>query len=346
MAFLIIPMYAFDFSLCHFGHTNNGSVRGTADEVFSRIKHPRNISQFVKTIYQIKLDKTTVNHDTGNIGTNILRPYYPQNDIFFHLPNIQKTSLLMLGFGNLTAHGVEKLELRLMDSGLVTSRPLTSFGQYDAGSIVVEESKSNKFLEHHYNVVLEQNKFLEDDNNCINYPSHSELEKFNDYQSCEDAFQREYLKANVPCKPYWAFGHVDEEPSVCYSNESVHNTVNLLFVGATVSSCPLPCTTTVAKTKLRFEKVTDAEVQENEYINWIVFYLPANMRVTETLLKDTTFSQVLSDLGGTFGLWLGLGVLQLFQSVATFKVSLATKMLKKMYHQSSTRHSVPSNDIK
>ena len=200
-------------------------------------------------------------------------------------------------------------------------------------------------MEHHYNVVLEQNKFLEDDNKCINYPSHSESEKFNDYQSCDDAFQREYLKANAPCKPYWAFGHVDEEPSLCYAdetnyvNESVHNAVNLLYVGATLSSCPLPCITTIAKTKLRFEKMSDTETQVKK--NWVTFYLPENIRVTSTLLKKFTFSQILSDLGGTFGLWLGLGVLQLFQSVATFKVSLATKMLKKMYHLSSTQHSVP-----
>ena len=176
---------------------------------------------------------------------------------------------------------------------------------------------------------------------CINYPSEN-IASYQSYQSCDDAFQKEYLKANAPCKPYWAFGHVEEEPSVCYFNESVHNAVNLLYVGATLSSCPLPCITTFAKTKLRFEKMSDTETQVKK--NWVTFYLPENIRVTSTLLKKFTFSQILSDLGGTFGLWLGLGVLQLFQSVATFKVSLATKMLKKMYHQSSTQHSVSWND--
>ena len=162
---------------------------------------------------------------------------------FFHLnkfKDIQETELLVLGFENLTNHGVESLELRWMDSGLITRRPLTSFDQY-YGDLIVVDSKSSKFSEYHYTIVMEQNRFLEEDTNCINYPS----EQFQDYQSCDEAFQREYLQSNVPCKPYWAYGHVDEEPCVCY-NETVWDAVSLLYVGATISSCSLPCTTTVA----------------------------------------------------------------------------------------------------
>ena len=116
--------------------------------------------------------------------------------------------------------------------------------------------------------------------------------------------------------------HNDEEPCVCY-NETVWDAVSLLYVGATISSCSLPCTTTVAKTKFRFEKVSEGD--EIRKMNWIVFVLPEKIRVTATMQKKTSFSQILSDLGGTLGLWLGIGVLQLFQNVATFKLHLVTR---------------------
>ena len=150
----------------------------------------------------------------------------------------------------------------------------------------------------------------------------------------DNSFQRKHLQEQTPFKPYWAFGHLtNDEPNFITKgimDAVTHNTVNLLYTGATRSSCLLPCTTTIAKTKFRFEKVSDTEGKDSERLNWIVFYLPEEMRVTSTTMKVTTFSQILSDLGGTLGLWLGLGVLQLFQSVVIFKQNEAVKAFKKL----------------
>ena len=128
---------------------------------------------------------------------------------------------------------------------------------------------------------------------------------------------------NSASKPYWAFGQLgNNESNVPYLKEA-HLLINLLFAGETKSTCPLPCTTNVAETKLRFKKVSEAEGVYG--FNWISLSLPDEVRVTETLFVETSVGQVLSDIGGTLGLWLGLGVLQLFQSFAAFKYNVAKK---------------------
>ena len=279
----------------------------------------------------MKMDKTEVVHVIENLDIDSSRPYFPENVIDIHLDQLggmQETGIFSLSFENLKKHGVEKMELRLLDRSLISSRPLVTLGQYQSDLIVICNKSESNAIENHYNIVMEQNRFLEEDNNCITYPT----EEFKDYRSCDESFQTKHLQKHTPFKPYWAFGHLsNDEPNIITDDDAMtHNTVNLLYTGATRSSCLPPCTTTIAKTKFRFEKVSDTEGKDSERLNWIVFYLPEEMRVTSTTLKVTTFSQILSDLGGTLGLWLGLGVLQLFQSVVIFKQNEAVKAFKKL----------------
>ena len=76
--------------------------------------------------------------------------------------------------------------------------------------------------------------------------------------------------------------------------------------------CPLPCTETLVKTVLldEFYK-TSAELNVSRID--IVFYHKVDMTIRDFPIFN--FASFLASLGGTLGLWLGLGILQLLDSI-------------------------------
>ena len=125
----------------HFGHTRDGNFTGSAEEVFNRVKHQRNNTQFLRKVYQTLDNGRGVNVDTVDLNMDISSPYFPDNVLNIHLSELegmQRTKSVTLGFEPLQKHGVDQLELRLLDSGLLTSRPLVSLGQFYGDSILFE----------------------------------------------------------------------------------------------------------------------------------------------------------------------------------------------------------------
>ena len=174
-------------------------------------------------------------------------------------------------------------------------------------------------MEYHYSVELQQTKFLPEDTvRCAEYPT----EQFKSFKDCDIQHMREQLKGLglEDYKPFWLVPDICQTSyvnfrlhnSLKYSSESsMSNSVFSIYSGVKSSSCPLPCTTTYVKTKSKHSKMT-ASWGINGGLHWVVLTLPNRLRVTETKYVPFSLGRLLSDLGGGLGLWMGLGVMQLF----------------------------------
>ena len=88
-----------------------------------------------------------------------------------------------------------------------------------------------------------------------------------------------------------------------------------------VLDCPLPCTTTDIKTVYMNEKYAD-------YVNSridITFSTKVNRYIYD--FPKFHFTSFLATLGGTTGLWLGLGVIQLLNSTVELYESFKSKYM-------------------
>ena len=77
-----------------------------------------------------------------------------------------------------------------------------------------------------------------------------------------------------------------------------------------MSSCTPPCTQTKTMVTYLLEESLDDDTN-------IELLLPQSFLVTENLIPEFSVVSLFSGLGGSLGLWLGLGVLQLLQQLAS-----------------------------
>merc|ERR1712222_78711 len=90
-----------------------------------------------------------------------------------------------------------------------------------------------------------------------------------------------------------------------------------LFSGIATSDCPLPCTTISTEAKL-----TD----KYEHVNpGFGLQFQQTVEVTSTKMMTPTLSSFLSEVGGSLGLWLGLGVLQVLQEMSKVALPIMRK---------------------
>ena len=134
--------------------------------------------------------------------------------------------------------------------------------------------------------------------NCVEYP-HGKHDTYND---CDEDF----VASNLPpgLVPIWFTNNTKKVTALLKNAKypSDRRSYEKLHDGRMKSKCPIPCSTFHI---------------ESRYLRGEVFAKPGislffnqDIMVTKTEFLKFTFEKFLSDIGGSMGLWLGLGLLQ------------------------------------
>ena len=114
-----------------------------------------------------------------------------------------------------------------------------------------------------------------------------------------------------------------------------------LWDGTQASACPIPCTVWSTDTRLLGEYARDNRntsrinltfaqkvTRKTRYLIWIFCnYVFPKVRVTTTSYLEFYLSNFFSDLGGSLGLWLGVGILQVLVTQNVIDDSKSTIMI-------------------
>ena len=208
------------------------------------------------------------------------------------------------------------------DKDMETSRPVIETQLLFSGNnIEMTEKKEDEARV--YSVSFTKNIFMEKDltKNCKNYPN----KNFQTYNDCDAAFIHNFYNSIGQLNPIWVqdlsrnISSSTFIPNLTKDNAQVSNVVT----GVTSSKCPLPCSTTRVSSRLLSAYSTGSAY------NWIDLVPVSSVLVTTTDFVKPNLSKLLSEYGGSMGLWLGLGVVQLFQ-ICFFIIKQYTCIKKKV----------------
>ena len=242
-----------------------------------------------------------------------LQPSYPDTNCllfdFSKNKSLNEKRLIQIRFNFKKTDNLDTTALvRIVDRNTLLDRASYS---YSGVSIKTDLRESKKLR---YVVTLKQNIYVEEDESkgCKNYPFNG----FADYGSCDEDFVSRSLREVGPPHfvPFWATKNWSLVTNLTVlSHEEVYNMSVLwnknyecIFDGTSVSDCPVPCTTTIA-----IAKEEDVTTMEGGSAIDITFF--DTILVTTTSFPTFSFSDALAKLGGAMGLWLGIGIMQVFE---------------------------------
>ena len=141
---------------------------------------------------------------------------------------------------------------------------------------------------------------------------------FSSYEECDDAYIKEKLANYFPPTfvPVWATDNISLVTTHMHLEKSSINSTATkywkYYLGNHVSHCLLPCTeTTFSASKVYTKKL-------NKDYSKIFIEFSQIVMISITDFSSLIFADFIANIGGSLGLWLGVGVMQLLQLAVDF----------------------------
>ena len=280
------------------GHKENGNIFGSVTDIMNTVV--TNHSKILKGINVWTKSKKWLT--IPNKYVRLRKPNRPNNCLSLNISestDIKKEGILQVFFffnpvNEYNADILLEDKDRYCDRAIKSNR-LALFGQQ------LKHHKLTKNESMQYIVRMKQTIFNENDSSkkCINYPT----EKYENYNHCDESFMRNTFNEFYPphFTPVWA---TDNTTLVTTSMLVTNNSYVDLADGTQLSDCPVPCRSTTFISSLI---ATEASSSNQSSIE-ITFEETVTVAVTD--FAQFTLADFLATVGGSAGLWLGLGALQ------------------------------------
>ena len=166
-------------------------------------------------------------------------------------------------------------------------------------------------MRNRYIFEFKQNTFSEEDEEkgCKNYP----WKEYSSYRDCDDSFVSDQLGV-YPFIPVWATDDLKVVTNHTFfdkgKDEDTFHLLIDLYDGTRMSSCPLPCTSTTVS------GLWISSQNEAKSLTTFDFTFGHTIIITVSKFPRFNLARFVSNLGGSLGLWFGLGVSQLILMVS------------------------------